>query len=285
MFMFQNLVYLHTNQEIIFKMAITLPNLDPNIFSLGPIAIRWYSLAYIAGILLCLYFIKKQNNKFFILSDEALDNWLLYAVFGILIGGRLGYVLFYNFEYYIQNPIKIFYIWNGGMSFHGGLFGSILSMYLFSKKYKIEFLALMDAISIVAPIGLFFGRIANFINMELYGRVTNSSLGVIFPNSDGLPRHPSQLYEAFLEGLVLFIIMISIYRFTKASNKRGIICGYFLLFYSIFRFIIEFFREPDMQLGEFDLIIKFTMGQILTLPTLILAIILFFRAKNNNKIG
>ncbi len=267
-------------------MIIELPNFDPVIFSIGFVAIRWYSLAYILGIVFAFLLLKNFNKKSKIMSEKALDDWLMWAVFGIIIGGRLGYVLFYNFGYYLENPLEILEVWRGGMSFHGGLIGSIVSMFLFAKKHKIDFLELMDILSIAAPVGLFFGRIANFINMELYGRITNSDFGVIFPNAGSLPRHPSQLYEAVLEGLLPFLIISSLAKYTKIQNKKGLISGLFLTFYGCARMFVEQFREPDEQIGF--LFGNITMGQTLSLPILIVGLILIFSAKskiNNQNIS
>lgn len=262
---------------------IHLPELDPIAISLGPIAIRWYSLAYIAGVLFGLSFLKYCNKKDKFLSEEALDEWLFWIVLSILLGGRFGYILFYNFSYFLSNPLEIFAFWHGGMSFHGGLFGSIFGMWLFAKKYKIDFLKLTDALVVAAPVGLFFGRIANFINMELYGRVTGSDYGVIFPGAGDLPRHPSQLYEAFLEGIVLFIILFSLQRLSKLAKNPGFLGGTFLALYGFFRILIENFREPDLQIGFISwgfLSIKITLGQLLSLPLIFIGIaIVFFRLK------
>jgi len=251
---------------------IHLSNIDPIALQLGPIAIRWYSLAYICGILIAMIFLKKQK----IMSKEAYDDWLAWAVLSIILGGRLGYVLFYNPAFFIENPLEIFMIWHGGMSFHGGLIGAIIGMWIFCRKYKIEYLHLTDRLAIIAPTGLFFGRIANFINMELYGRTTDGNYGVIFPNAGDLPRHPSQLYEAFLEGIVLFAILFFLSKFTKISQKKGILSGIFLIFYGIFRMIIELFREPDDQLGF--LFQNVTMGQVLSLPLILLGLILIIKS-------
>jgi phosphatidylglycerol:prolipoprotein diacylglycerol transferase len=257
------------------QFPITLPNFDPNIIQIGSFAIRWYSLAYIAGILLAWVFIKYFNrNK---LTKEALDDWFFWAVLGIVLGGRLGYVLFYNFGFYISHPLQIFAVWNGGMSFHGGLLGVVVSMFLFAKKYKINFLELMDTLAIVSPIGLCFGRIANFINLELYGRVTGSNFGVIFPNAGNLPRHPSQLYEAALEGLLLFIILFSLAKFTKIRQKAGFLSGLFLVLYSCARAFIENFREPDEQVG-FLFNHQITMGQILSVPIMVAGLVVIVLA-------
>ena len=261
-----------------------LPHLDPIALSLGPIAIRWYSLAYIAGILFGLFWIKKSNQKNKFLSEEAYDSWIVWIVLSVLLGGRFGYVFFYNFSYFFQNPLEIFAFWNGGMSFHGGLLGSILGMWFFAKKYKIEFLKLTDVLVVAAPVGLFFGRLANFVNMELYGRVTDSKFGVIFPNGGPLPRHPSQIYEALLEGVLLFVILFSLERFTKISKKSGILSGLFLILYGSFRFLIENFREPDEQIGFIffgNFLPEITMGQLLSLPIILFGIfvILFAQKK------
>ncbi len=260
---------------------IILPEIDPIALSFGPIAIRWYSLAYIAGILFTLFWLKKVNQKDQILSKEAYDEWLFWAVLSILLGGRIGYVLFYNPFYFLSNPSEILAFWHGGMSFHGGLIGSIVGMWLFAKKYKVNFLALTDALSVAAPVGLFFGRLANFVNMELYGRVTESNYGVIFPNAGNLPRHPSQIYEAILEGLFIFIILLFLHKFTKIKEKKGILSGLFLVLYGFSRVLIENFREPDQQIGF--LFAKITMGQLLSIPLILFGIIIvIFRPKKHN---
>ncbi len=251
-----------------------LPELDPVAISFGSLAIRWYSLAYIFGIIFTTIWLNK-TNKDNLLSKKALDDWLSWAVISILLGGRLGYVLFYNWPFYAENPLEIIAFWNGGMSFHGGLLGAIFGMWLFAKKYQINYLKLTDRLSVAAPIGLFFGRIANFINMELYGRPTNSDYGVIFPNSDNLPRHPSQLYEAFCEGLLLFVILFLLQKHQKAKN-RGFLSGAFLIGYTVFRILIENFREPDQQIGLF--FSNITLGQILSIPLFLFGFFLLLRS-------
>lgn len=251
---------------------IILPVFDQVALSLGPLQIRWYSLAYIAGILFVLFNLKKYNKSDNIMSEEALDNWIVWAILGIIIGGRLGYVLFYNLSFYISHPTYILAVWQGGMSFHGGLIGAITSMYLFCRKYKIQFFRLTDILAIATPIGLFFGRIANFINMELYGRVTDSDYGFIFPNIDYQPRHPSQLYEAALEGLVLFLILFLLNKYSKIRKIPGILSGLFLIGYALARATLEQFREPDEQIGF--LFGNITMGQILSLPIFIIGAII-----------
>lgn len=245
-------------------LYITLPIFNPNAFQIGQIGIRWYSLAYIFSILICYHLIKFLNKKYQLGfdNDKFYDDLIFYEVLGIVIGGRVGYCFFYNFKWIIKNPLEIFAIWHGGMSFHGGLVGVILATILICKKYKLEWLKLTDLISTVAPIGLFFGRLANFINLELYGRPTKMPWGMIFLTADNLPRHPSQLYEAFFEGIILFIVMLLITK-KKEFKTTGLNSFLFLIIYSLFRIFLEFFREPDIQIG---LIFNyFTLGQILSI--------------------
>ena len=256
-------------------MNFIQPSIDPIIFSLGIIDIRWYSLAYIIGILFGVSLIKRLNKfKGNLITNKVIDSFLIWAVIGIIVGGRVGYVLFYQTKLFLNNPFYLLEIWNGGMSFHGGLLGVIFSIYFFSKYKKISFLYLSDLVSVVAPIGLFLGRIANFINSELIGRPTEFYISVIYPSIDNIPRHPSQLYEAFFEGLILFIILISIFLRNRDTKNFGALSGIFLLNYGIFRFIIEYLREPDENLG---LIFNYiTMGQLLCLPLLFFGILLIY---------
>lgn len=262
-------------------MIISVPEFDPVAIYLGPILIRWYSLAYIFGILFVTYWIKKANKKENFMSQKAYDDWLVWAICSILIGGRIGYVLFYNFSYFANNPLEIIAFWNGGMSFHGGLLGAIFGCWIFCKKYKIQYLKLTDTLAVSAPIALFFGRIANFINLELYGRATNSDYGFIFPNAGDFPRHPSQLYEAFLEGILLFIILFTLNFFSKFKESRGFLSGIFLIGYASFRILVENFREPDEQIGF--LLDRITMGQVLSLPLIFVGIILVTLSLNSKK--
>ena len=253
-------------------------NFDPVAFQIMSFEIRWYSLAYIAGIiigwLLCKkVFIRKSD------INEKFDDYITYLVIGIIIGGRLGYIIFYNFSYYINNFFFIFKVWEGGMSFHGGLIGIIVASILFSKKNNQDSFLYMDLVSLVAPIGIFFGRLANFINSELYGTPTDIPWAVTFIQVDNLSRHPSQLYEAILEGIILFIILMY-FKNKDYLKKPGLISGLFLIFYSIFRFFIEFVRVPDEQLGY--LIFELSMGQIISLIFFVIGIILFY-LKNENK--
>lgn len=243
------------------------PNIDPVALSVGPLVIRWYALAYMAGFLLgwryCLYLagLDKDERP----TREDIDDFLPWAVGGVILGGRLGYVLFYGFDHYLANPLDIPKLWHGGMSFHGGALGVILALFIFSWRRGFETFRLSDFVCAAVPIGLFFGRIANFINGELYGRVTDSPVGMVFPRGGELPRHPSQLYEAGLEGAVLFLILFLLARSPVVRERPGVISGAFLLGYAVFRAGIEFFREPDAQLGLFfgDAV---SMGQILSMP-------------------
>ena len=255
-------------------MILIKPSIDPVILSLGIFDIRWYSLDYIAGFIIGSIIIKYLNKKLLnILSNKQIDSFFIWSILGVIIGGRVGYVLFYQTSYFFANPIYILKIWTGGMSFHGGLIGIIISIYLFCRKNNIQFFYLSDLVSIVAPIGLFFGRIANFINNELYGKVTNFPFAMIYPEIDFQPRHPSQLYEAFLEGIILFIILFTYFNKTKSDPTIGKISGLFLILYSIFRIFIEFFREPDSHIGLIFNIVS--MGQILSIPLLIIGIMFF----------
>ena len=253
-------------------------NFDPVAFQIFTLEIRWYSLAYIAGILIGWFLSKKifiSNEKI----RENFDDYLTYLILGIIIGGRLGYVFFYNFDYYSQNLNEIIMIWQGGMSFHGGLLGVILATFLFAKKNNHNPFEYLDIVALVSPIGIFFGRIANYINSELYGIETKMPWAVKFTKVDDLLRHPSQLYEAALEGLILFIILLY-FRYKGFLKIPGTISGIFLTFYSFFRFIVEFFRVPDEQLGY--LFFNLTMGQIISLIFFIIGIYLIFK-KNEIK--
>ena len=253
-------------------------NFDPVAFQIMSFEIRWYSLAYIAGIiigwLLCKKVLIHKSD-----INEKFDDYITYLVIGMIIGGRLGYIIFYNFSYYINNFFDIFKVWEGGMSFHGGLIGIIIASILFTKKHNQDSFLYMDLVSLVAPIGIFFGRLANFINSELYGTPTDIPWAVTFIQVDNLSRHPSQLYEAILEGVILFIILMY-FKNKDYLKKPGLISGLFLIFYSLFRFFIEFVRVPDEQLGY--LIFELSMGQIISLIFFVIGIILFY-FKNENK--
>lgn len=258
---------------------VPFPNIDPVAIHIGNFGVRWYSLAYMAGILLGWWVIARENSRRPLenLTKAALDDMVVWAVLGIVLGGRLGYVFFYKPDYYMQHLSEILHVWEGGMSFHGGLIGTITAFYLFCRKYKIRFLALTDLLSCAAPIGLFFGRVANFINGELFGRVTDANLGMIFPAGGDLPRHPSQLYEATLEGMVLFCIMIFLLKKTDSRSKSGFLSGMFLILYGMARIICEHFREPDAFLGF--LYEGTTMGQLLSVPMILIGLYLSLRKK------
>ena len=254
-------------------------NFDPVAIQIFSIEIRWYSLAYIMGILIGWllskrYFISENQVK------ESFDDFLTYLIIGIILGGRLGYALFYNLSYYSNNLLDIFKIWQGGMSFHGGLIGVIIATIWFAKKEQHNPFKYLDIVSLVAPIGIFFGRIANFINSELYGFETNLPWSVKFIQIDDLYRHPTQLYEAIFEGLILFIILI-FFRNKGLLKNPGLISGLFLIFYSLFRFIIEFLRVPDEQLGY--IFLNLTMGQTISFVFLILGIFIFITNYENKK--
>ena len=265
--------------------GLPFPEIDPVAFSLGPLLIRWYALAYLAGFMGGWFYggwladrdHDRRPNR------EDIDNILPWMVFGVILGGRIGYVLFYNFPEYAANPMSIFKVWEGGMSFHGGLAGVTLAILIFCRRYKINPLAMGDIVATVAPIGLFFGRIANFINGELFGRITTVPWAVSFPAGGGLPRHPSQLYEAFLEGIVLFIVLFFMSRNAKIRRMHGVLFGTLLIGYGLSRFVVEFVREPDPQLGLFAE--YFSMGQILCLPMIIAGamVIQFARKKDAAK--
>jgi|JI8StandDraft_1071087.scaffolds.fasta_scaffold11167_3 phosphatidylglycerol:prolipoprotein diacylglycerol transferase len=259
---------------------IDFPNINPVIFSVGPLAVSWYSLSYIVGILLGWYYANKLILLYPIgISRQHTEDFISWAIIAIIIGGRLGHVLFYDPEKYLSNPIEILKTYEGGMSFHGGIFGVGVAAYLYCKKNQIRFLSFSDVLAIVAPIGLFLGRIANFINAELYGRQTNVPWAVIFPHSDGFPRHPSQLYEALLEGLFLFCIMLYFTYKSKFLLNPGRMSGIFLIFYGSFRVLVEFFREPDVKIG---FIFKyFTLGQILCIPMILLGAYLWNHSTKN----
>ena len=235
-------------------------NFDPVAFEFFSFEIRWYSLAYILGILLGWYLAKR------IIIDHKIknnfDDYITFVIIGLILGGRLGYVFIYNFDYYLMNFFDIFKIWHGGMSFHGGVIGIIIASILFSKKNNDNAFEYLDIVSLVSPLGILFGRIANFLNSELYGYETSVPWAVQFVKIDNLYRHPTQLYEALLEGLILFLIMIFFWNKNKLRNP-GKLSAVFLIFYSFFRFIIEFFRVPDDQLGY--LILNLTMGQLISL--------------------
>ena len=253
-------------------------NFDPVAFNILSLEFRWYSLAYIAGILIGWVYCKKKLIKDQKILD-LFDDFITYAILGIIVGGRIGYVLFYNFEYFFYNPIEILFVWNGGMPFHGGLIGVIIASNLFSKLNKVNTFIFLDLVSLSAPIGIFFGRIANFINSELYGTPTEVPWSVKFIAVDDVNRHPSQLYEAFLEGIVLFFMLQFILK-KNFAKKTGQISCLFLVLYSFFRIITEFFRTPDLHIGY--LFFNLTLGQLISAVFLSIGLALYFNLKNEN---
>lgn len=281
---------------------LQFPNFDPIAFSIGPVSLHWYGAMYLFGVLGALYLAKRRANKpNSNWTSQQVENLLFWGFLGLCIGARLGYILFYNFDALIDDPAILFRVWEGGMSFHGGLIGAICVITIFAKKNQKTFMQVADFVAPLVPIGLMFGRFGNFINGELWGRVTNSSIGMLFPTSTHadfmfvqshpewfslysqlngvLPRHPSQLYEMVFEGIVLFIILNL---FIRKPRPTGAVSGLFLICYGTFRFIIEFFRQPDEQLGLFLNFIS--MGQILCLPMIIGGLlILLYAYRFNNK--
>jgi phosphatidylglycerol:prolipoprotein diacylglycerol transferase len=268
-------------------LAITFPVFNPVAISLGPIAIRWYALAYIGGIVLGWIYARAliKSEKLWggpaPISLVQMDDFILWVTVGIIVGGRSGYVLFYNLPFFIEHPAAIFKLWEGGMSFHGGFLGCVVAVMWFARRNGISILSLGDITTAVGPIGLFLGRLANFINSELWGRITDPSLpwGVIFPNGGPLPRHPSQLYEAFLEGIVLFTVLAVMIRM-GALKRPGLILGSFITIYALARITGEMFREPDPQLGF--LWGGLTMGMLLSVPMIVAGIILIVLAWRRN---
>jgi phosphatidylglycerol:prolipoprotein diacylglycerol transferase len=248
-------------------------NFDPIAFNFLSLEVRWYSLSYIFGIIFAWVYCKK-----FLIKDkkilELFDDLISYIIIGVILGGRLGYIIFYNLDYYLKNILEILMIWKGGMSFHGGLIGVIVATYIFSKKNKINTFLFLDLISISAPIGIFLGRVSNFINSELYGRETNLPWSIKFQKIDNIHRHPSQIYEALFEGIILFILLNYVFR-KLLYKSPGIISALFLIFYSIFRFCIEFTREPDIQIGY--ILFNLTLGQILSFLFLMFGLFLFYK--------
>jgi len=260
-------------------LAIPFPDIGPNLIEIGPVAIRWYALSYIAGLMLgwqiAKYLAKRPPH---VVTAEKIDDFLLWAAVGVVLGGRMGYVLFYKPLDFLANPLEIFAVWHGGMSFHGGLIGSIAAIIAFAYRHKLNLFAFADIIAFATPPGLFFGRIANFINGELWGRASDVPWAMVFPNDRlQIARHPSQLYQALLEGALLFALLVIAARFFGARRYPGVISGLFLAGYALARLIGELFREPDAHLG-FIIGQSVTMGQLLSLPPLLFGLFLIWRA-------
>ncbi len=257
------------------------PRFDPTMISIGPLELRWYGMMYVFGVvsgwLLGRYRASKPWNK---MTPAKMDDFVTWAIVGVVAGGRLGYCFFYNAEYYFHYPLKVFYVWEGGMSFHGGLIGVLLACWLFGRFNDMSFKEVGDFVSPLVPPGLFFGRIGNFINAELWGRTSDVPWAMAFPGAGHLPRHPSQLYEAALEGLLLFVI---VWWYSMKPRPKGCVGALFLLGYGTFRFMVEFAREPDAHLG-FIALNWMSMGQLLCLPMMIFGVGYIWWAYRNEKV-
>lgn len=254
------------------------PHIDPVFLRIGPLQFRWYGLMYVLSFIATYFILRSETRrKQLPLTKDDVADLIFYGAMGVVLGGRLGYILFYNFSYYLANPLKVFAVWEGGMSFHGGFMGVITAFFIYSRRKNIPFFTLIDMAALCAPVGLGLGRIGNFINGELYGRQTDVPWGIVFPGGGGIPRHPSQLYEAFLEGLLLFLIV----RFTsRRSSATGVPAWTFVAGYGLFRFIVEFFRQPDAQLGLYWGL--FSMGQFLSFPMFLLGSFMVFKLARNS---
>lgn len=257
------------------------PDIDPVVIHLGPVKIHWYGLMYLIGFLgawwLGIYRAKRPESGW---RPQEVADFIFYGALGVILGGRLGYTLFYNLSYYLAHPIEIFYIWSGGMSFHGGLLGVIIAMWLYARKTQRPFFAVADFVALLTPLGLGAGRLGNFINQELWGRATDVPWGMVFPAAGPLPRHPSQLYEFMLEGVALFIIL---WIYARKPRPLGAVSGMFLMGYGLFRFFVEFAREPDAHLGylAFGWL---TLGQVLSFPMILIGAGLIWRAYRRGSI-
>ncbi len=262
--------------------AIPFPAIDPVLIEIGPLAIRWYALAYIAGLLIGWGLARRIAANDAAWGDvprpapDSLDDLVVYAAFGVILGGRLGYVLFYNLPFFLEHPAEIPAVWKGGMSFHGGLAGAAAAIFLFARRRRLPALPVADLACAVAPVGLLLGRVANFIKPELWGRETDVAWGVIFPGAGPIPRHPSQLYEAALEGAMLFLILMWAIR-AGALKRPGLVTGLFAIGYGLGRIVAEFYREPDPQLGF--LFGGATMGMLLSAPLIAIGLALALRAR------
>lgn len=259
--------------------AIAFPAIDPVLFQIGPVAIRWYALAYIAGLFGGMLYMRWQVTKApALMSREQVDDFFLWALAGVILGGRLGYVLFYKPGEYLREPMSILKTWEGGMSFHGGLLGVIIAILLFARRAKVNQWYLGDHVACAVPIGLGLGRLANFINGELWGRTApDVPWAMVFPGAGEIPRHPSQLYQAALEGLVLFLVVNILWRSEAIRRRPGTLCGVFLIGYGSFRILGELYREPDTFIGFLPG--GTTMGQWLSLPMIVLGLVFVWRAQ------
>lgn len=256
--------------------TLPFPHIDPVLIEIGPLVIRWYALAYLASLLIGWQFVVQLNTRVMqVTTRETIDDLLVWVTLGVILGGRIGYVLFYNAAHYLHNPLNALAVWQGGMSFHGGLLGVILALFLFARRRKISIYKIADLISPAIPIGLFFGRLANFINGELFGRPTDVPWAMVFPGGGPAPRHPSQLYEAALEGLALFILLLAAVFLWRLYRQPGRITGLFLIGYGLARIIAELFREPDSHISF--LAGGTTMGQWLSIPMVLFGLYLIWQ--------
>ncbi|MXY39373.1 MAG: prolipoprotein diacylglyceryl transferase [Rhodospirillaceae bacterium] len=269
-------------------LALAYPSIDPVLVRIGPVEIRWYALAYVGGLAFAWWFMRRlagtrpagSRAGSRILDDRAVDDLMFWATLGVIVGGRLGYVIFYKPGFYLENPERILALWQGGMAFHGGLIGVALAIVLFCRKRRIDMFSAGDLAACAVPLGLLLGRLANFVNGELWGRVSDVPWAMVFPGGGPLPRHPSQLYEAVLEGLLLFAVINLWRRRTGALDRPGELTGLFCAGYGIARFIVEFFRQPDAFLPGSGFLFGFvTMGQLLSLPLVALGVWLILRAR------
>lgn len=266
------------------EIGFAFPNIDPTAISLGPLSIKWYGLAYLVSLLLAMLYIKKMAKTPRLwagkhnLTSEMVDDLTFYTFLGVFFGGRLGYVLFYNLDQYLANPMSVFSVWDGGMSIHGGILFSAIIVFVFARLKKIDYRQLFDVLMAALPIGHFLGRISNFINGELYGKVTDVAWSVRFPSGGGEPRHPSQIYESLLEGLLTFIILwVLVWKF-GALKRPGLVAGVSGVLYGLSRIFVEFFRVPDVQIGYYFGFI--TQGMILSMPMILLGLYFIFSSKN-----
>jgi phosphatidylglycerol:prolipoprotein diacylglycerol transferase len=266
---------------------IPFPDFDPVALDLGLIVIRWYALAFISGLLAGWgYILWLLRRAPFTMTGQQVGDFFSWAIVGVILGGRLGFVSFYQAEYFLENPLQIFAVWNGGMSFHGGLLGVVVAVFLYARRYGINVLSLADLVAAAAPIGLFLGRLANFINGELYGRATDVPWAFVFPTGGNIGRHPSQLYEAGLEGLLLFCMLLALARLTTARLRPGLIAGIFLVGYGLSRTFVEFFRQPDTYLGDGGFLAwGTTMGQVLSAPIAIAGLVFIVYAVTHERIA
>ena len=258
-------------------MYFDFPDIDPVIFSIGAFSLRWYAMAYLAGIIISWILLKRNIKKYHLgISSEQLDDLVFYTTLGIILGGRFGYIICYGDGYFWRNPAEILAVWHGGMSFHGGIVGVIIALFCYARKYKFSYLRITDLVALYTPIGIFLGRLANFVNGELWGRITTVPWAVKFPEGGYFPRHPSQLYEALTEGVIMFIILNLLWRKEYIRKHSGIISALFLIIYGLSRILMEFFREPDRQIGF--ILGNLTMGQLLSAPFLILGIYILHKS-------